>query len=123
MSLTTKSNVLIIAPALSTVSDDLWNFVLVNVEYAISTSVFGIRTEEAARYWVAHKLTLLAESSTAAAAGPMIKEKVGDVMREFAKPQSVTGSDADYARTKYGIEFLSIRRSMLPAFGVVIPGV
>ena len=123
MSLTTKANVLIIAPSLSTVSDDLWNFALNNVGYAISTSVFGVRTEEAARYWVAHKLTLLAESSSSAAAGPMIKERVGDVMREYAKPQSVSESNSDYARTKYGIEFLAIRKSMLAAFGVVVPGV
>lgn len=123
MPLTTKDNVLIIAPSLATLSDDLWNFVLANAGRAISISVFGTRTEEAARYWVAHKLTLLSESSSSAAPGPVIREQVGDTMKEYAKPQFVTGSDADYARTKYGLEFLAIRKSLLAAFGVVIPGV
>lgn len=123
MALTTKANVLTIAPSLSTASDDLWNLMLADVENAISASVFGVKAEVAARNWVAHNMTILADTSAVNTSGPVTKERVGDVMREYAKINKLDKSDADYSRTKYGRTFLTIRSSIIPAFGVVIPGV
>ena len=57
MALTTKDNVLLIAPKLISASDDLWNLILADVEISISSSVFGTKTEMAARNWVAHHMT------------------------------------------------------------------
>ena len=123
MALTTKDNVLLIAPELSIASNDLWDMVFADVGNAISTSVFGAKTERAARYWVAHNMTLLADSSLAGSSGPITKEKVGDVMREYAKIVSVSESEKDYSRTGYGQTFLSIRKACIPLFKVVPPGV
>lgn len=123
MSLTTKANVLIIAPHLSTASDDLWTMVLDDVEISLSASVFGLKTEMAARNWVAHNMTLLADTNTTAPSGPVVKEKVGDVETEFARPSKMNQTDTEYSRTKYGVTFLSIRRSAVVNFSVVVPGV
>lgn len=123
MALTTKDNVLLIAPELSTASNDLWDLVLADVGDAISASVFGVKSERAARYWVAHNMTLLVDSSLAGASGPITKEKVGDVMREYAKIVSVSESEKDYSRTGYGQTFLSIRKSCIVLFMAVPPSV
>jgi hypothetical protein len=123
MALTTKANVLAIAPNLSTISDDTWALFLADVENHISQSVFGAKTEEAARYWVAHYLTLIKDSSLASASGPIVKERVGDVMREYAKVNNLSSSEKDYSRTGYGQKFLTIRKSTIVCFGVTVPGV
>jgi len=123
MSLTTKVNVLAIAPELSTLSDDTWNLFLTDVELNISASVFGTKTEMAARYWVAHRLKLIQDASLGGASGPITKERVGDIMREYAKVSTVLQSEKDYSRTSYGTTFLSIRRSVLVGMSFVSPGI
>lgn len=122
MALTTKDNVLIIAPELSTVDNTLWDLLLSDVSNHISSSVFGSKTEEAARYWVAHRLTLLNDKSTSNVSGPITKHRVGDVMKEYVRLQSVNSSESDYLRTAYGSTFLSIRKSCVIAFDSVPPG-
>lgn len=121
--MTTKENVLLIAPGLSTADDDLWNLILNDVNNFISTSVFGTKTEIAARNWVAHRMTLAINNELGNVSGSLTKVKVGDVMYEYAKIKQVAKSDMDYGRTQYGREFLTIRNSCIPYFGVVIPGV
>jgi len=123
MALTTKGNVLLIAPDLSTADDNLWDMILADSSNFISASVFGSKSEIAARNWVAHRMTLLAEGALGNVSGPIIKEKVGDVMREYAKVKQISRSDMDYGRTQYGREFLTIRNSCIAYFKVVIPGV
>ena len=123
MALTTKANVLIIAPKLSTASDDLWNLILADVEINISASIFGNKAEWAARNWVAHHMTLLTDESLANVSGPITKDRVGDVMREYAKIRKIDKSEADYSRTGYGRTFLAARNSIIPYFKVITPGV
>lgn len=123
MSLTTKDNVLAIAPELSTLSDDLWNLYLGDVGNFISASEFGTKTEIAARYWVAHYLKLLQDTSLGTVSGPITKERVGDVMREYARITKVTKSEQDFSRTSYGMTFLGIRRTTIVAMTVIVPGI
>jgi len=123
MALTTKANVLLIAPTLSTLSDDLWTLILADSSNFISSAVFGSKSEIAARNWVAHRLTLISDGILGNVSGPIVKEKVGDVMREYAKIKQVSRADMDYGRTQYGRDFLTIRNSCIPYFSVVIPGV
>jgi len=123
MALTTKANVLLIAPDLSTADDDLWTLVLADSSNFISASVFGSKSEIAARNWVAHRMTLLADGVLGNVSGPIVKSKVGDVMREYAQIKQVSRADMDYGRTQYGRDFLTIRNSCIPYFAVVIPGV
>jgi len=122
MALTTKDNVLKIAPELSTVSNDLWDLMLGDVNNHISSSVFCNKTEEAARYWVAHRLTVLTDKKVSNVSGPLTKDRVDDVMKEYVRLQKVSVSDADYNRTGYGSTFLTIRKSCIVAFDSVPPG-
>jgi len=124
MALTTKANVLLIASELSSITDDnIWNLILSDVDNLISSSVFGLKTEMAARYLVAHQLTLINDKALNSASGPIVKDKVGDVMKEYARPQKLEGSEADYNRTGYGRTFLSIRNKILVKISTVIPNV
>jgi len=124
MALTTKANILLIAPELSSITDDnVWNIILSDVDNLISTSVFGLKTEIAARYLAAHHLTLISDKTLSSASGPIVKDKVGDVMKEYAQPQKLRGSEADYNRTGYGRTFLSIRNKILIKVSTVIPNV
>jgi hypothetical protein len=122
MAATTKANVLIIAPELSTVGDDTWNLILADVDRDVSSAVFGNQRERAARYLAAHYLTLSTQGASGGASGPIIKEKVGDVMREYSGGMTSYGVYSPYARTPYGLTFLEIRNKVLGAFRVVTPG-
>lgn len=122
---TTQANVLLIAPELSTVSQDLWDLILADVGNIVSSTIFGAYEEVAARYLVAHKLTLLQPGSIGSgASGPLKREKVGDVEYEYAdSSNSMSRSDMDYTRTKYGMTFMSYRNMVIGNFRVVIPNV
>jgi len=123
MALTTQENVLIIAPELSDTSDAAWTLRLADVSNFVSATVFGSKTEIAARNWVAHRLSLDASGAHGNVSGPITKEKVGDVIYEYARTKTIAKSDMDYGRTKYGRDFLTIRNSSIPLFKVVVPGV
>ena len=123
MSLTTKENVIVIAPELEDASDDLWTLVLADVVNYISSSTFGNKTEMAARYWVAHNMSILVSENGSSASGPITKYRVGDVTIEYASVKSLTRSEMNYGRTKYGQNFLAIRNACIPYFKVIVPGV
>ena len=123
MALTTKANVLLIAPTLSTADDDLWTMILADSSNFISASIFGSKSEIAARNWVAHRMTLLAAGVLGNVSGPIVKSKVGDVIREYAKVRQISKSEMDYGRTQYGRDFLTIRNSCIACFAVVVPGI
>lgn len=122
MAATTKDNVLKIAPELSTVDNDLWNMILVDVDKDVG-SEFGEFREVAARYLVAHRLTVLTDKVIGESSGPVIKRKVGDVFREYAKPTSIEGSDSDYSKTKYGTMYLTYRRKIIIGFNTYVPSI
>jgi hypothetical protein len=123
MGLTTKDNVLCIAPKLITASDCLWNLILAEVDTSISASVFGNKTQWAATNWVAHHMTLLTDESLANVSGPLTKDRVGDVMKEYTRINKVNRGEEDYGRTGFGRTFLAIRNSRVASFRVVPPGV
>jgi hypothetical protein len=122
MAATTKDSVLKIAPELSTVDNDLWNMILTDVDKDVG-SEFGEFREVAARYLVAHRLTILTNNTIGESSGPIVKRKVGDVFREYAKPISIEGSDADYTKTKYGTIYLTYRRKIIMGFNTYIPSI
>jgi len=124
MAATTQANVLSIAPELSTISQDLWDLVLTDVNNIVDSSIFGIFTEVAARYLAAHQLTLLQPGTPGSnASGPVIEEKVGDVTYKYMNTTvKVNMSESDYSRTKYGRTFISYRNKVIPSIRVVSPG-
>ena len=124
MAATTKENVLLIAPELSAITnDDTWTLILNDVTTDVSASVFGDQRERAARYLAAHYLTLSIQGGSGSASGPIIKEKVGDVMREYSGGSISYGVNNPLARTSYGLTFLKIRDKVLGAFRVIPPGI
>lgn len=97
---TTKANVLIIAPELSTVSDATFTLFLADVAEEITTQLISEEAQEKAqRYLTAHLLTLH-NGGTA-----------GNVKSESAGRASITYAGGDMldpdmlSKTKYGAEF------------------
>lgn len=124
MSLTTKANVLLIAPELSSITDDnIWNQYLADVDQEISASIFGNETERAARYLVAHYVSLYKSSLSGSVSGGTLKrERVDEVEKEYYNPYPNNKFDkSGYGLTKYGIVFLSIRSRKVNAFSVIPP--
>lgn len=124
MAATTQANVLLIAPELSTVSQDLWDMILSDVNNIVDSSIFGTFTEVAARYLAAHQLTLLQPGTAGSnSSGPVIEEKVGDVTYKYMNTTvKVNTSESDYFRTKYGRTFVSYRNKVIGAIRCIQPG-
>lgn len=107
---TTKANVLLIAPELSTASDDLFTLILADATLSISTDIVPEAYQEIIqRYLVAHKVS---ESSGATGSGstggPVKRERVGDVEREYAANNNATSAEYAVGSTKYGLEFMRL---------------
>lgn len=103
MANTTKANVLLIAPELSTVSTDVWNLTLADVAIEISTSfINGSYQERAQRYLVAHLLTI--HNRNASAPAGAASESIARASVTYAHGGLL---DVDFLRsTKYGVEFM-----------------
>lgn len=120
MGATTKTNVLIVAPELSTVEDDAWTLVLADVASEISASVYGSKQEMAQRYLAAHYLTLISMSADAKqTSGPVSSETVGQVSKSYAQ---VNYRDRNrFDETVYGRMFNQLRAGCMIGFTVITP--
>lgn len=125
MSNTTKENVILIAPELSVVSNELFTLILADVALEVSSASFGAKQEQAQRYLAAHYLTISTGSaSSSASAGSVKKEKVGEVEVEYSDSlkdilSSIKASRFD--ETKYGRQFESVKRTAILPFLVTTP--
>ena len=121
--MTTKANILLIAPELSDRSDDLFNLVIADVSLAVSSSKFGTRTEEAQRYLAAHLLSLCGSSTSSGAggaSGSVKREKVDQVEKEYGSIGDILGDKATrYDLTVYGQRYMTLSRALVPNFLVV----
>ena len=122
MTATSKSNILSIAPELSTRADDLFTMVLSDVSNQCGTE-FGGRQEEAQRYLAAHLLTLCGNSTSVyagGASGAATKQKTGDIEMSFGSISQMLGSNATrYDLTVYGQRYITIRKSSIASFSVI----
>lgn len=120
--MTTKANILLIAPELSSRSDDQFNLVIADVNLQVSSNQYGTRTEEAKRYLAAHLLTLIqpeGSSSAPGGSGPVEREKMGDAEIEYGSIADLIGSDATrYDLTRYGQRYVAITKRLVPLFKV-----
>ena len=78
---------------------------------SVNRDVFGVKADLATIYMAAHLLALSSPSNSKAG-GRITSEKVGDLARTYAGGSEIGKSDP-LAETKYGIEFLRIRRSVV----------
>ncbi len=112
---TTQANVLAIAPELADVSQDAWDIVLADAALMITAAAWGEKQEMAQRYLVAHKLAVIAKSSSG---GTVVSEKVGDVSTTYAAGDA---SADGLSETKYGREFKRLKKSTISGFMMVTP--
>ena len=100
---TSKANVLIVAPELSTVAEAVWTLILADVATEITTSMIsGSYQERAQRYLVAHLLTI--HNRNASAPAGAASESIARASVTYAHGGLL---DVDFLRsTKYGVEFL-----------------
>lgn len=102
---TTKANILIIAPELSTVSDDAFNLIIADAVREFTEDEYGDNEEVVQRWWCAHMLTVSNNApGSGIGAGPVKRERVDDVEIEY--DNNTSGVDIGYNSTRYGIEFL-----------------
>jgi len=120
--MTTKANILKIAPELADRSDELFNLVIADVALQVTSSEYGSRLEEAQRYLSAHLLTICGSDSSIGAAGssgPVTGEQMGDASKNYGSIAQLLGNRATrYDLTVYGQRFMSISRSSIPRFQV-----
>lgn len=126
MSNTTKAKILLIAPELAAITnDETWDLILSDIASEIGSSIYGSDQEKAQRYKAAHHLSLILDTingGASGAAGGLIMDKNGDVIKQYASPMKLAKIVSPYERTTYGKEFLSIQRRHVVGFAVVTPG-
>lgn len=100
---TSKANVLIIAPELSTVASTVWDQILADVKLEITTTfISGSYQERAQRYLVAHLLTI--HNRNASAPAGAASESIARASVTYAHGGYL---DVDFLRsTKYGVEYM-----------------
>lgn len=122
---TTKANVLLIAPQLSSVTDEAFNLILADVAEEVSSAGFGAKQEQAQRWLAAHYLTMIfgADGTGASSGtGAIKKEKVGEVETEYStETLSRIKGLTRYDETGYGRQFESIKKKSIVPFKVIAP--
>lgn len=85
---------------------------------AHNISAWGAVYQQAMVWWAAHHVETIpgtgAGSDDAAAVGPLVSQRDGDLSRSYAPPAgsvAATGADADLATTRYGQLYLRLRAS------------
>jgi len=110
----TSTDVLNIAPEFSSENVSRINIFIANAELFINRTVWGSKADVAHAYLTAHLLKSSPSSSGAGlAAGPVTMEKVGDLQRHYAGPNTVSSSQIDLASTPYGRVFEQMKRTLL----------
>lgn len=104
MPLTTKAAVLLTAPELSTVTDDQWTQAIDDAELLMNSTAFDTRAELAARYLVAHLLTM----SQRRGGGNVSSVSVGPVSVQYGI--SVASDASTFDQTSYGRQFKLLAR-------------
>ena len=94
----------------SSVLDDVWTLILADVALSISTDIVPAAYQELIqRYLVAHKVTeVSAANGSGSTGGPVKRERVGDVEREYGMVSDLTSLEAALGSTKYGLEFMRL---------------
>lgn len=116
-----KEDVVLVAldVALTDLSDDEWEQVLLEVTSEVGTKGWGTDAlaKMGAQYLAAHKALLRkrakAGGAGSAAAGPLISVTAGKVSKTYASPaasSTTSPGDAQLGTTTYGLEFQRLRR-------------
>lgn len=112
----TKDDVLLLAPELSSVTDDnRWDAVINDAYLQLNPDVFEEKTDLAAKLLVAHMLTISRWAETGR--GQIEDESVGQVRRRYAVSKGGEGA-GQFGSTPYGLEFRRLQRQLGYRVGV-----
>lgn len=107
----TKTDVLAIAPELTTISDEAWADILA---YVNTMSPKGICNDAAtfrlARILLAAHYGTISKRAFTGAAGPVVSEAAGGLRRAYGLV-ALSSADAALGQTMYGMQYLGILRS------------
>lgn len=111
MSLTTKNAVVTMAPELADVADATWVQALGDADALTNSALFpGPKAEIAARYYVAHRLTM--DKRGGGAAGGLLGYRAGNVSATFSSNWFANSEVAAWlSSTSYGQALLSMTRA------------
>lgn len=98
-----------LAPEFATYDATARDLVAAEAERLVNTSVWGAKAPMGVVYMTAHMLKV-AQLSAGNTAGPVTSEKVGDLQRSYGG--STANQDHELGLTKYGQEFLRVRRTL-----------
>lgn len=88
----------------------------------VPASVWGGNTLYATALLLAHMLTASGKSGFGSGGGAVTSESVGDLSRGFSSVSSNAGSgDAELGTTRYGLDFIALRRETVVTFAVTGP--
>ena len=109
-------------PALATIDDVVLELVLNEAISAVGSGWLERDRAPAQLYYAAHMLASegAADGGVSAVAGPVKRDKVGDVETEFASVTSGdVGDTAAFGSTEYGRRYLRLLRLNFPGVAVV----
>ena len=96
-------------PEFSSVPNDARFATLLDfAEDDVNSNVWGDKTDRGIALLLGHMLATF--DGTISTAGNVTSEKVGDLARSYAE---YTGDDTELGQTKYGREFLRVRKTLL----------
>lgn len=79
----------------------------------VPVSVWGTSVQYATALMVAHMLTTQGRKGDGAAGGSVTQESVGDLSRSYASMFDVSRGDALLLTTRYGIDFVQLRKETI----------
>lgn len=112
----TWADVILVAPALSTLSTAQQNLFLSMAETTLNATEFGDKYDFACIYFCAHYATVTKNGGNGPG-GPISAEAVGRVSRSYAVPSA---GDEFWSSTAFGRAYQSIVNSLLSRGGFVL---
>lgn len=117
----TWSDVVAIAPELADLDDLIQGDILSLVNVALNEEDWrGGLLRLGRLFLAAHFGTIISQtgSGTGSTSGPVVREKVGELERQYADTSSVTGTD--YSSTSYGRTFSQLAKQSTSRLPIVI---
>lgn len=109
-----------VAPEFESTTDAIVDRFLAMAARRMNAEAWGDLYADGCIYLAAHLLTLRArQTSGTAGAGPITAQTTGDESVNYGAVVGVLSNDASMATTAYGVEWLNMRRQLLPGAMVV----
>jgi hypothetical protein len=105
-----RTDVLAIAPELSTLTDQAWVDILAYVNATSASAFDDITAHRLARIFLAAHLGTASKRAASGAVGPVIAEAVGGLRRSYANSAASTDTSS-LSQTMYGNQYLAILKS------------